>query len=184
MINTNCFLIKVLFFVVCTPVSGSSSFLFLEHPLGENGQSETWWDRIPPTKQVKSLSPQIVPPSVYFLPLSRLKPFSPFRRSVGMDNRLRLQSSVEKLQTGMCTRATAANHIFVLVCDNKSMHQLELTPTNVPPLCPSLKPFVSTLILPSLHPSNPSHAVYSQGLEGGEPEWLRQPLIFILLAYQ
>lgn len=132
MINTNCFLVKVTFFVVCTPVSGSSSFLFLEHPLGDNRQSETCWDQIPPTKQVKSLSlqsnvnpsdfPGSFPPSVYFLSLSRLKPFSPFRRSVGMDNRLRLQSSVEELQTGICTRATAMNHIFVLVCDNKSMH--------------------------------------------------------------
>lgn len=39
MMNTNCFLIKVPFFVVCTPVSGSS-FLLLEHSLGDNRQSE------------------------------------------------------------------------------------------------------------------------------------------------
>lgn len=33
-------------------------FFLLEHPLGDNRQSETWWDQISPTKRVKSLSLQ------------------------------------------------------------------------------------------------------------------------------
>lgn len=81
-------------------------FCFLEHPLGDNRQSETWWDQISLTKQVKSLSLQsnvnrvwfswIIPPC--FSSLFWLNAFSPFFAQSGLKTGSAF-SRLEALQT-------------------------------------------------------------------------------------
>ena len=82
--------------------------------------------------------------------------------------------------------AATMKHLFELVCDSKSRHYLDLPPPALHLLVYQSNHLWTHWSFPPSLPTSPlllSHAVYSQGLERGEPEWLRQPLIFILLVY-